>query len=92
MFVVFCFEGFFSNLLSLATKECIRSWVQGSFRATYLLSRILDGDEIEWAELRKKIRSSLTTVAKQLARSPDTPTCPAHFTGRSSPLVCRRSL
>ncbi len=67
----FVLKDFFSNLLSLATKECIRSWVQGSFRATYLLSRILDGDEIEWAELRKKIRSSLTTVAKQLARSPD---------------------
>jgi len=63
--------GFVYKLLSTASEECIRSWVQGSYRVAYLLSRVLDGVEREWVCLRDKLCASLLPISRELVGSED---------------------
>ena len=61
--------GFIGQLLMSATAECIRSWVQRSYHAAYLLSNVLAvrGSELEGA----KVRDALQPIAEELAESSD---------------------
>ena len=63
--------GFIHDLLASASEECIRSWVQGSYRAAYLLSRVLEGAEANWSDLKAKVQRSLVPVSAELAASSD---------------------
>ena len=63
--------GFIGRLLMSADAECIRSWVQGSYRAAYLLCSVLDGSDDGCNWRKEKVREAIRPILGELADRSD---------------------